>query len=208
MVIVPPFFPPAIVWLAPCTPLVLPPPPQPAAAKARAPAARPATAEIGRLICPPSCRCPWVECVADSVAEQVEREHREEQRAAREGEVPPRRAVDRSCVGQHLAPARTRRLNADAEERESRFEQDVLRDDQCRVDDDRCDKVRKKLAEDDRAAARAARAGRLDELLLAQRENLAANDAADVRPVDDDDRDDHRSETRMDEPRDAPVAEG
>ena len=36
------------------------------------------------------------------------------------------------------------------------------------------------------------RARRLDELLFAQRQDLAADDAADVGPVDDDDRDDHR----------------
>src|ERR1700745_2361828 len=100
-VIVPPF-------LSVCSVRV---PPWPAATKASAPAARPATTNARRLIPPPSCRCAWVERVADSVAEQVEREHRQEQRSARECEVPPRRAVDRRRVGQHLSPARGGRLN-------------------------------------------------------------------------------------------------
>src|SRR5438445_6629110 len=208
MVIVPPFLPPLCtsVWLAPWTPPALelelelePPPPQPAATKASAPAAMPATTKLRRLIHPPSCRCPWVEGVADSVAEQVEREHREEQRAAREGEVPPRRAVDGSRVREHLTPARSRRLDADAEIRQCSLEQDVLRNDQCRVDDDRRDEVREDLAEDDRPATGAARTRGLDELLLAQREDLPSDDAADVRPVDDDDGDDHRAEPGVDE---------
>src|SRR4051812_916156 len=122
MVSVPPFLPPLCtsVWFAPWTPPELElelelPPPQPAATKASAPAARPATTAVRCLMNPPSCRCPWVEGVAHSVAEQVEREHREEQRAAREGEVPPRRAVDGSRVSEHLSPARSRGLDADAE---------------------------------------------------------------------------------------------
>src|SRR5207302_9385263 len=162
MVIVPPFLPPlwTSVWLAPWTPPELelePPPPQPAATKASAPAAMPATTKLCRLIHPPSCRCPWVEGVGDSVAEQVEREHREEQRAAREGEVPPRRAVDGSRVGEHLPPAGSRRLDADAEIRQCSLEQDVLRNDQCRIDDDRRDEAREDLAEHHRPAAGAAR---------------------------------------------------
>src|SRR5437868_3702033 len=210
-VIVPPFFAPEVtsVWLAPWTPLVAlaPPPPQPAATRARAPAAMPTTTAVRRLIPPPACRRPWIECVADSVPEQVEREHRQEQRASREREVPPRGVVDGRCLGQHLPPARPGRRDADSEERQRCFEQDVLRNDQRRVDDDRRDEVGEKLAEDDGAAARAARPRGLDELLLAQRENLAADDAADVRPVDDDDGDDHRPQTRMDEPGRATVPE-
>src|SRR5437868_12207214 len=119
-VIVPPFFPCWSVWLAPWTPLLLAPPPQPAATKARAPAAMPATTTIRRLIPPPSCCCSWVECVADSVAQQVERKHREEQRRAGEREVPPRCVVNRGRLREHLPPARTRRRDADAEERQRR----------------------------------------------------------------------------------------
>src|SRR5947207_15825147 len=72
-----------------------------------------------------SLRTPRVERVAQSISKQVEGEHRQQQRGAREDHVPPRRVEDRRCRGDHLAPARRRRSHADAQERQRGLEQDV-----------------------------------------------------------------------------------
>src|SRR5262245_7717743 len=77
---------------------------------------------------------PRVQRVAHAVPQEVEGEHREDERRPGEGEVPPGRAEDRGGLGDHLAPAGLWRVDADAEVREGRLEQDVLRDDERRVD--------------------------------------------------------------------------
>src|SRR5919108_3347099 len=196
--------------------------PQPAATKTRpsstaAPAPNPSRPGLAPgiliMVSPFVERGAWlfsagVERVADAVSEEVEGEHGEDERRPREGEVPPGGVEDRGGLGDHLAPARLGRVDADAEVGEGRLQQDVLRDDERRVDDDRRDEVGEDLAEEDRPVAGAARARRLQELLLAQREHLAADDAADVRPVDDDDRHDHRGEAGLDESGGAPASEG
>ncbi len=102
-------------------------------------------------------------------------------------------------VGEHRAPARGRWLNADAEERERRLEEDVRGDDQRAVDDDRRHEVGEDLAEDDPPVRRPQRARRLDELLLAYRQDLAADDARDVGPADERDREDHDAQARLDQ---------
>src|SRR5262245_58343064 len=149
----------------------------------------------------------WIKGIANPVAEQVEGEHGGEKREAGEQEEPPGGGEDRRRLGDHLAPARLGRVDPDAEVGEGRLQQDVLRDDQCRVDDDRSDEVREDLAEEDREVARPGGAGSLDELLLAERDDLPADDPADVRPVDDDDRDSHRRQPRLDQAAGAAVAE-
>src|SRR5919197_6201133 len=183
--------------------------PQPAAA-----AARPTTAMAARMdfMTPPFepmglIRDPRVERVADAVAEEVEGEDGENEGRPGEDEVPPGGAEDRGGLGDHLPPARLGRVDADAEVRERRLEQDVLRDDQRRVDDDRCDEVRQDLAEEDRSVRSPACARGLDEGLFANREDLAPDDAPDVRPVDDDDRHDHRRQAGLDEALGAAAAE-
>ncbi len=52
------------------------------------------------------------------------------------------------------------------------------------------------------------RASGLDELLLAQRQHLAAHDARDVGPVDDRDDHDHHRQARLDQAAEAPVGAG
>src|SRR5882724_3598636 len=61
-----------------------------------------------------------VECVAEAVAEEVHAQHHDEQHHAGEQEqVHLRRVVDRGfVVGEHQAPRRLRRLDAEAQERE------------------------------------------------------------------------------------------
>src|SRR6476619_4800110 len=56
-----------------------------------------------------------VEGVADPVAEQVEGEHREQEREPGEEEEPPGGGEDRRGLREHLAPARLRRVDPDAE---------------------------------------------------------------------------------------------
>ena len=144
-----------------------------------------------------------VEGILQAVAEQVEGEHGEQQRKPGEQHVPPRGVEDRSGVGEHLPPAGRGRAHADAEERERRLEQDVGRDQQAGVDDQRRREVGEDLAEDDARVGCPQRAGGVDELPLAQREHLAAHDPHDVGPVEQrDDRDD-RGDARLDRPFDA-----
>ena len=106
-------------------------------------------------------------------------------------------------VGDHLAPARGRRPDPDAEERERRLEQDVGRDQQARVDDQRRHQVGQDLPEQDPRVRRAQRARRLDELLLAQRQHLPARDPRDVGEASDHDDEDDRRRARLDQAADA-----
>src|SRR5205814_10694510 len=70
-------------------------------------------------------------------------------------------------------------------------------DDQGAVYEDRRGQVGQQFPEQDARAARAHAAGRLDELPLAQRERLSADDAADVRPAEEpDDEDQHTDADR------------
>src|SRR3954453_3065914 len=109
---------------------------------------------------------PRVEGVLQAVPDEVEREHREEQREAGEEHEPPGDVEDAGGFRDHRAPRGLGRLHADAEEREGGLEEDVRRDQNRRVDDDRRDEVREDLPEDDAHVGRAERSRRLDELLL------------------------------------------
>src|SRR5919109_3277298 len=111
---------------------------------------------------------PGVEGVPHAVAEEVEGEHGEDERRAREGEEPPGRVEDRGGLGDHLAPARLGRLDSHAEVGEGRLEQDVLRDDERRVDDDRRDQVGEDLPEEDGRVAGPGGVRRLEKILFAE----------------------------------------
>ena len=106
------------------------------------------------------------------------------------------------------APRGRAALDAHAEERQRRLEQDVGRDQQGGVDDQRREEVRQDLAHDDPPVRGAQRAGRLDELLLAQGQDLAAHDARDVGPVDDRDDHDDDGEAGLDEAVEAALRAG
>src|SRR5215216_5743152 len=127
---------------------------------------------------------PGVERVLQPVADEVEGEHGEEQREAGEEHEPPGVGEQLAGLGDHRAPRRRAAGDADAEERERRLEQDVGRDQQRRVDDQRREEVGENLPRDDPRVRRAQRACGLDELLLTQGQDLTAHDARDVRPVD------------------------
>src|SRR6266542_4657446 len=115
----------------------------------------------------------WIERVLLGVAHEVEGEHREKQRYPGEHHVPPVGAEVLGRVGDHLAPARLID-NADAEKGERRLVEDHLRDQDRGIDDDRGGEVWQQLAEDNPPVARTGRPRRLDELLLPQRQRLAA----------------------------------
>src|SRR4051794_12672744 len=124
-----------------------------------------------------------IEGVTQPIAEQVESQHCDEDGHAREEhEVPDR--VEPGRFREHAAPAGRRRADAHAEERQRRLEQDVRRDQQGGVDQDRRDQVRQDLLEDDVRPPRADAAGGVDEVALAQRQALTADDPADVRPAE------------------------
>ena len=137
-----------------------------------------------------------VEGVAQAVAEQVERQHGDEDGQTRHDHV---RGVDLERLdrlGQHLAPGRRRRLHADPEEGERGLVQDVGGDGQRGVDEHRRSQVGQQLAEQDPGVAGAQTARGLDELLLAERDDLAADDTTDVGPAEEADDDDEQAESQ------------
>src|ERR1700753_253343 len=56
-----------------------------------------------------------IECVAQPVAEQIDREHRDQDGQTRHGDDPPGAVDVIARRGQHRAPLRRRRLHAEAE---------------------------------------------------------------------------------------------
>src|SRR5262249_31432426 len=83
-----------------------------------------------------------IEKVAQAVAEQVEREHREADGGAGEQDHPGRLAIEVGGVaGEHQSPGRRRLGDAKAEEGERGFEQDRLRDEGGEHDEEGRDHV-------------------------------------------------------------------
>ena len=113
--------------------------------------------------------------------------------SAGEEHEPPGDLVVAERLGEHVRPrSPSGGTTPEAEERERRLEHDRGGDQQRQVDDHRREQVREDVDEHDPQVARAERARRLDVLALADRQRLAAHDAADRGPAeerDDDDRD-------------------
>src|SRR5690349_18670171 len=112
---------------------------------------------------------PGVEGVAQAVAEEVEGQDGDEDGQAGRQHEPRVDLVPARGRAEHPAPRRRRRLDAHPEEGQGRLEEDVGRDQQRRVDEDRRDQVGQELPPQDVAAAGAEAAGRVHELTLAQR---------------------------------------
>ena len=95
---------------------------------------------------------PRVEGVPQAVADEVDAQ--DEQRDQDAGRQPEPRGVlqdgRRPGLDDHVAEARLRRLDAEAEERQRRFEQDRAGDAERRDDRERADEVRQQVARDDR----------------------------------------------------------
>src|SRR5438105_9961617 len=66
-----------------------------------------------------------IERVVEAIADEVERQHRHQQRHSGKHHVPPLGAEVRARVGNHLAPAGGWWLDSDPEVRERSLEQDV-----------------------------------------------------------------------------------
>ena len=98
-------------------------------------------------------------------------------------------------LADELPERRRRRLNAEAEERERGLEEDGGRDQERHGDDDRPHGAREHVPEHDAHVSRTRGLRRLDELLLAQREEGAADDARESDP--DQQRDDDADAPRL-----------
>ena len=102
-----------------------------------------------------------IQRIAQPVAEQVERQHGEQDRKARKRQHPPRALIELQRAGQHRAPFRRRRLRAEAEEAQRRRIQDRGGEAERRLHDQRRQAVRQHGVEHQvqRAGTGAARRG-------------------------------------------------
>src|SRR5207344_1675288 len=123
-----------------------------------------------------------VERVTKTVPDEVDAQGDDEDRETREGDEPPEREALALTVHDELPESRVRRLDAVADEGEERLGEDRGSDDERGEDDDRPDAIREDMARDDAQVARSGGLRRLDELLLAQREEKAAHDAREEHP--------------------------
>src|SRR5581483_8502416 len=135
-----------------------------------------------------------VEGIAKAVADEVDAEDDEHDREAREHRQPPLLRVV-LAAGDERAERRRGRLDPEPEEGERSLDEDRRRDGERAGDDDGAERVRQDVPEHDPEVARTGCLCRLDVLLLSQRQEDAAHDTRDRRPV----------EAREDE-RDAPLA--
>src|SRR5437879_5080466 len=107
-----------------------------------------------------------VECVAEAVAYEVHAEDDQHDGQAREHRQPPRLRVVLPLEDER-AERGCRRLDAEPEEGERRFDQDRLADGERSVDDDRADRVRQHVAGHDPQVAGACGLRGFNVLLLA-----------------------------------------
>src|SRR3989449_9636489 len=118
-----------------------------------------------------------IERVAQTVAEEIEAEHGDEDREAGEERQPGVR-LDEGDVGLEVpAPAGRRRLGAQAEEAEGGLDDDRRRDAQRGGHDDGRQAVRQDVAEEDPGIAHTEGAAGLDVLLLLDGQHAAADEA-------------------------------
>src|SRR5206468_5092939 len=103
-----------------------------------------------------------IDGVPEPVAEEVEAEHRQEDRDAGKRRDPPRRQEMLPALHEHVAPARQGRLGAEAEIREARLDQDRLAERQAALDDDDRDRVDEHVPSENARGAGAEGAGRVD----------------------------------------------
>ena len=126
--------------------------------------------------------------------EQVEADHRDDQGQHRNAHAPPAHHEVAAPLGDHGAPRRRGRLDPEPHEREQRLDADGdghLEGDQH---DDQGHEVGQELLGHHAERPEPDGAGRLDELALAERQDLAADHAGEARPVDDHDGQDHLPE--------------
>ena len=138
-----------------------------------------------------------IEPVAQPLADQVEGDRRQRESGAGEEGDPPAAGERGAPVGDHVAPARGRRLKTEAEKGERRFVDDRRRGGERGFDERRRQRVGQQVAEDDPGAAGAGGARREDELAVAERAHLGAHQPRHRNPSgeaeDEDDGDDARA---------------
>src|SRR3984893_7629206 len=94
-----------------------------------------------------------VERVAEPVAEEIDAEDGDENGQAREGREPPRRGEVHATVGEHAAPGRGGRLDAQAQEGQRGLDDDDAGHVEGGHDEPRREGIRQYVAEEDGAVA-------------------------------------------------------
>src|SRR5215213_7229824 len=127
----------------------------------------------------------WVEGVAQTVAEEIEGQHRDQN--GEPGEEPEPRRVTQVLLArlEHDAPVGVGRLRAKPNEAKSRGIDDGLPDRERGQDDDRRPRVSQDVADDDLGVRLTHSPRGLDILLLLDGEDRAAHDAGERGDVDD-----------------------
>src|SRR6266480_5438870 len=127
----------------------------------------------------PHPRLRGVERVPEAVTDEVDAEHDHDDEQA--GEIEEPRPGRRRLLAHRdeLAEGGVRGLDPEADVGEGGLGKDGSRHDQRRIDDDRPHGVRQKVPEDDAPVRRAQGAGRLDVLLLPERQEDPAHDPGD-----------------------------
>src|SRR6185295_12328541 len=126
---------------------------------------------------------PRVEGVPQPVPEEVHREHGQHDREAGEGGEPPRGRDVVAAVREHPAPRRGGRLDAEAEEGQGGLVDDHERQLEGGHHDDRGERVRQHVAEQEPPGAIAARPGPGDELPLPDRQHVGPDDPRELHPA-------------------------
>src|ERR1700730_10400625 len=125
-----------------------------------------------------------IERVAQSITDEVDRQHCEKDRAP--GDQGPMRGDVQVIlsVEQDAPPGRNIRREAEAKKRQGRFEEDRDRDVNCPGDDDGSQRIRQDVAHHLAPFCRAPGACRLDKFLFAQRQKLRAHQSRDRHPAE------------------------
>ena len=111
---------------------------------------------------------PWIERIAQSVAHRLQRKHRQDNAKSRRKDQPIGILHVLLCRGDHVAPGRTGRRHAGAEEGQRRLGQNGEGEHERALHQQRRQQVRQQVHDDDAPVAGAERLRRLDELQLAQ----------------------------------------
>ena len=137
-------------------------------------------------------RTAQAEHVAQTVADDVEREDRERDRGAGDEQLP-RRFVQRPGirVGEHPPPGRGRRTRSETQEAQARFRQERARDTERRRDQQRRPDIRQDPMAEDSASVAASGARRLDERFFTHDERGAAHQTRQTEHEHDRQRQDH-----------------
>src|SRR5207247_10101088 len=139
---------------------------------------------------------PWIQRVAQGVAEQVEAVHRDRDRGPRHDGQPGVVRQECGTRADHLAPIRRRELGAEAKERKCGLGEDRKAGRKRHLDDHRVQQVGDEVADDEAERVGAKRACRDDELHL-----LELQHDRPYEPRVDGDRDDSDRDYRVAKPR-------